>query len=142
MSNIIKAEELTDILQDYLENYRENIDEDVKECTKITIKGALTELKNTSPVSDTDVILKGGEVHKKGDYAKGWAIKTPTKGAYRYYQVVWNKTNYRLTHLLEFGHVKRNGTGWVDAQPHIRDIEKTYGAKFIDLLQERIRKRQ
>lgn len=137
------VEEFSDILRDYLDNYKEMIDEDVKECTKTTIRGAKTELSSISPISKTDVILKGGELHPKGQYSRGWAIKTQTKGKGKYYQVIWNKDDYRLTHLLEFGHYSRNGTTWVDPSPksgHIRPIEEKYSVKFVDLLERKIRR--
>lgn len=73
-------------------------------------KEAQAELTRISPVSDTDVILRGGEVHHAGDYAKGWAISTQTAGN-TYSKKVWNKTNYQLTHLLEFRtHIKKRIT--------------------------------
>ena len=54
--------------------------------------------------------------------------------------MVWNKTNYQLTHLLEFGHVTRNG-GRTRALPHIRPIEEKYNVKFVDKLEKRIRRK-
>lgn len=133
MSNI-KPEELQKAVMDYLENYVENIQEDVEEATDTITKEAKEELIRTSP--------KGG-IARKTKYYKGWAVKIGArtrKKSYRYTKVVWNKTNYQLTHLLEFGHHKRDGTGWVDAQPHIRDVEEKYGLKFADLLDEKIRR--
>lgn len=61
------------------------------------------------------------------------------KGKLKYQKVIWNRTNYQLTHLLEFGHATRNGTGWVNAQPHIRDVEQKYKVKFVDLVEKKIR---
>lgn len=134
MSNSIKPEELEKTLMNYLQNYKEDIDEDVKESTDIITKEARQELIQTSP--------RNG-IARKTKYYKGWAVKKGArtrKKSYRYTKVVWNKTNYQLTHLLEFGHHKRDGTGWVDARPHIRDVEKKYGIKFADLLEAKIRR--
>lgn len=143
MSKVVKAEELTDILQEYLENYKEDIEEDVEECTHTVISQAKSELKGISPISSKDVVLKGGEIHTRGSYSRGWATKTPQKGKGKYVQVIWNKTDYRLTHLLEFGHFSRNGTTWVEPSPeagHIRPVEKKYLVKFIDLMEDKIRR--
>ena len=41
-----------------------------------------------------------------GDYKKGWRIKQDKA---RKSIIVHNATDYQLTHLLEHGHVKRNG---------------------------------
>lgn len=134
MSKTTKPEDLQKSLQDYLENYVEDIQEDVKEATDTVTKGAKEELVRTSPRSG---------IARKTKYYKGWSVKVGAKTrkkSYKYTKVVWNKTNYQLTHLLEFGHVKCDGTGWVDEQPHIRDVEQKYGAKFADLLEQRIRR--
>lgn len=133
MSNI-KPEELQKVVMDYLENYVEDIQDDVEETTDTITKEAKEELIRTSPKSG---LARGTK------YYKGWAIKVGAKTrkkSYRYTKIVWNKTNYQLTHLLEFGHHKRDGTGWVDAQPHIRDVEEKYGLKFADLLEQKTRR--
>lgn len=134
MSKSIKINELQGAIKDYLENYIEDIEEDVKETTDTVTKKAKDKLKQTSPRSG---IARGTK------YYKGWAIKTGAKtrkGSYKYTKIIWNKTNYQLTHLLEFGHHKRDGTGWVEAQPHIRAVEQEYGSKFADLLDKKIRR--
>ena len=134
MSNSIKPEDLSEVLKDYLENYVEDIQEAVEETTDQITKEAKEELIKTSPKSG---------IARNTKYYKGWAVKTGArtrKHNYRYTKVVWNKTNYQLTHLLEFGHHKRDGTGWVDAQPHIRDVEEKYGYKFADTLDKKIRR--
>ena len=77
------------------------IDEESKEAAK--------GLKNQSPVLT-------------GDYAKGWTSKNTYKGKYSKINTIHNKTDYQLTHLLEYGHVKRNG-GRVAAKPHIKPVE-------------------
>lgn len=131
MSNTIKPEKLQEAIQDFLENYSEDIEEEVKDATNTTVKEAKMELVQTSP--------KSGRV-RDTKYYKGWALKNGTKNRnHRYTRVIWNKTNYQLTHLLEFGHATRNG-GRVKAIPHIRPVEEKYGVKFADLLKQKIRR--
>lgn len=130
MSNKINYDELQQELQKYLTEYGEDIQEDVEETTDETTKAARAELRQTSPRSGRK---------RKDPYYRGWSTKIQKKGRYKYSKVVWNRTNYQLTHLLEFGHVTRNGTGWVPPQPHIRQVEEKYRVKFIDLLNKRIR---
>lgn len=75
------------------------------------------ELKASSPK---------GKYHRQKPYAEGWATKKGKKKKGEYEVVVWNATNYQLTHLLENGHLivnKRNGVGWASARPH---IDKAY----------------
>ena len=132
MSNTIKADELQKALTDYLENYVEDIEEDVKDTVTEVAKEAKQELVQTSPRSG---------IARKTKYYKGWAIRNGgrTRKNHYYGKTVWNKTNYQLTHLLEFGHATRNG-GRTNPQPHIRPVEEKYGTKFADLLEKKIRR--
>lgn len=66
--------------------------------------------------------------HPSGDYAASWKAEKIAKGRVLTKWVVHNVEHYRLTHLLEKGHVSRNGTGRtfgkVDAYPHISDVNE------------------
>lgn len=133
MSGKIKPEDLQKALIEYLEDYVEDIEEDVEDTTNTVIKEAKQELVQASPRSG---------VARNTKYYKGWAIKTGgrTRAKKYYGKVIWNKTNYQLTHLLENGHHTRDGTGWVEAQPHIGKVQEKYGTKFADLLERKIRR--
>lgn len=133
MSKSISGEMLSKEIMKALEGYVDDIENDVKDSTNSVIKEAKKELVQTSPRS-------GAARNTK--YYKGWAVKNggkTRKGRY-YSKVIWNKTNYQLTHLLENKHHKRDGTGWVEAQPHIGKVQEKYGTKFADLLEEKIRR--
>ena len=127
---LVKPEDFGKALNNYLENYVEDIEDDVTETTDTMTREAREELKRISPVGET------------GRYHKGWTIKQAKKGKHKYSRVIWNRTDYQLTHLLEFGHVKRNGTGWVEAEPHIRPTEKKYKVKFTETLEKKIRRQK
>lgn len=129
MSNI-KPDELQKAVMDYLENYKEDIDEDVIETVDEITKKARDELKQTSP---------RGKGTRSNPYYKGWAIKLSKRRSGVYHKVIWNKTNYQLTHLLEFSHATRNG-GRTKAIPHIRPIEQKYNVEFVDKLEKKIRR--
>ncbi len=96
-------------LNAYGEKAVEAVDKAVKETAKETVQM----LKVTSP-EDTK------------EYAKHWAYgrnkgKTGTRGN----MLVYSKDpEYRLTHLLEYGHAKVNG-GRVKGQPHIKFARET-----------------
>lgn len=132
MSNTIKPDELQKVLTDYLENYVEDIEEDVEDTVTEVAKEAKQELVQASPRSG---------IARKTKYYKGWAIKNGgrTRKKHYYGKTIWNRTNYQLTHLLEFGHATRNG-GRTNPQPHIRPVEEKYGTKFADLLEKKIRR--
>ena len=83
------------------------------ETTKLeTAKNVVKVLKDSSP-KDT------------GRYAKGWRVSRVGTA-----QVIHNKTDYQLTHLLEHGHVKVSG-GRVGAKVHIRPAKEKAIEDFI-----------
>lgn len=132
MSKTIKAEDLQKTVLNYLENYKEDIDEEVVETVDQITKEARDELKQIS--------REKFKLHQRDNpYYRGWTIKLSKKRAGKYHKVIWNKTNYQLTHLLEFGHVTRNG-GRTRAIPHIRPIEEKYNVEFVDKLETKIRR--
>ena len=130
MSKKIKPEDLQKELLKYLENYKEDIDEEVVETVDEITKKAKEELKQNSP---------RGKGARATPYHKGWAVKLSKRRTGVYHKVIWNKTNYQLTHLLEFGHATRNG-GRTRAIPHIRPVEEKYNVEFVDKLEQKIRR--
>lgn len=57
------------------------------------------------------------------DYAKNWKVKVRRSKKKGNEYIVYNKDTYRLTHLLENGHLitnKRGGIGWSAPRPHIK----------------------
>ena len=116
------AGEIAEALAAYTDDVVEKID---KSSLRIG-KEAVKRLKRTSP-------------KRYGDYAKSWAMATE-----RYYgepstRIIYVKApHYRLTHLLEKGHVKVGG-GRVEAKPHIRQAEQEVIQQFIREVEEAIR---
>lgn len=111
------SQEIAKALAEYTEEVTEKLEE-----AKIKIaKNTVNTLKETSPKGDT------------GKYAKGWATKKVNNA-----QVVYNKTDYQLTHLLEFGHAKVNG-GRVGAKAHIRPAEEKAIEEFTSEVERVIR---
>lgn len=130
MSKKVKVESLEQELNTFLKSYKKAVDEDVVQVTDKVTKAAINELKTTSPRR------KGS---KTNPYWRGWASKLKKRSSNNYTKVIWNKTNYQLTHLLEFGHVTRNG-GRAKAIPHIRPVEEKYNVEFVEQLRQRIRR--
>lgn len=127
MSKTVKIDDLPKEIMKALTGYSDDISESVKEVANDVGKEAVQELKNTSPKKK----------RKGGRYAKGWKLKKEKLGKNRYSVKIYNKTDYQLTHLLEFGHATRNG-GRTKAIPHIRPVEEKYSKKYENKLKQKI----
>lgn len=97
--------DIVDILNEYSSEIQEAIQ---SEAEKVSKKGA-AELKEKSP-------------NRTGKYAKGWRVKT-IKGKGFVECTIYNGTSYQLTHLLENGHLTRNGKK-IPAIKHIEPVEQ------------------
>jgi len=109
-----------EVLQTFAHSVETSVDASAIETGKKTAQI----LKKTSPVK------KYGK--NAGKYAKGWSTKKTKKGEV----YVYNKTDYNLTHLLEYGHrVVSHGkdTGKkTRANPHIASAEQFAQKEFVD----------
>ncbi|WJE51114.1 HK97 gp10 family phage protein [Bacillus cereus] len=103
-----------------LQRYSNVIEEDI-EVAKVEVADNLVgELKQKSP-------------KLTGRYRKGWRS---TKQGNKI--IVHNATAYQLTHLLEHGHVNRNG-GRTPAKVHIAPAEEKAINDFIERVEGAIR---
>lgn len=125
MSKTVEASLVDKEIMKYLQDYKEDISEVVEKVSNKVGKEATDELKNTSPTG-----------YRKS-YAKGWRLKKDKSGRNKYIVKIHNKTDYQLTHLLEFGHATRNG-GRTRAFPHIRPTEEKYKKVFEKELKKEI----
>lgn len=125
MSKSISGEMLSKEIMKALEGYADDISDIVEKDTNEIGKEAVNKLKQTSPKGAT------------GNYANGWRLKKEKKGKNVYTAKVHNKTDYQLTHILEYGHTTADG-GHTEAQPHIRKVEEEYSKKFEDKLKQDI----
>lgn len=133
MPKTIKVDDLQNTIIEYLEDYVENIEDDVVEITDNITKEAVNELKRNSP---------RGEGTRKNPYYKGWTRQTGKAALknHRYTIKIHNRTNYQLTHLLEFGHATRNG-GRTKPIPHIRPVEEKYNKLYEQKVTTVLRRR-
>lgn len=107
-----------------IQKYADVTHEVVNKAVYETAKETVNELRATSPKDS-------------GDYAESWTYKRDkeARGKNRYNMIVYSeKPNYRVTHLLEYGHAKVNG-GRTRAFPHIRNAEQN----AIEKLESKIR---
>ena len=102
--------DVKDLLNEYSDSIQEGIDKEAQD----TAKQAVADLKVTSPKRP-----------KSGKYAKSWTVNTK-KGRGIINCTVWNSKHWRLTHLLENGHINRDGKTSAKAIKHIEPVEKKY----------------
>lgn len=74
----------------------------------------------------------------RGKYVNGWTEDVQKTYGGGYSVVVWNKTDWQLTHLLEDGHRivnKKGGEGWASAHPHIDPAYRSVKNKFVKAME-------
>lgn len=131
MARKTPIDRLAATIQKTLDQYGEDVfgltEEAVKKVTRAgvtAVKQGAQQAVNTKPSSD---------------YLKGWTSKLET-GRTSAQGIIYNKLVPGLPHLLEHGHVSRNGTGRtfgrVPAYPHIGPVE----AKIAEQLENTIRR--
>lgn len=107
----------------------DNLYKEVAKAMTEYSEGMSTEIKKIieNVAKETNETIKNhiGFKSRTGGYIKHFKIKTVFENEYGK-RMVWYvaSPDYRLTHLLEYGHAKRNG-GRTRAYPHIK-----YGADF------------
>lgn len=118
----IDIEELAATVSDALRLYSVEVYADVKEAVKEVSKECLSEIKENAP-------------KLTGDYKKGWRLKTEYDRKNDTRVIIYNKTTYQLTHLLEHGHLKSGG-GRIEGKPHIAPAEKRAVDKLVKRVEE------
>lgn len=114
-----------------------NTVEEVDKAITEAGRAALDYLLNNSPVDTSKsakLHIRGGKLKgSSGLYRKGWRMKTYTENGVKAVKV-YNETCYQLTHLLEFGHLAKNGK-FVQPVPHIKQAEELAERVLEDKLQ-------
>lgn len=110
-------DKLVSAISDILEEYGDEITDNIGEIAEAMGKKGVQALRQESKSK-----LK---VHT-GDYARGWKMQTE-KGRLSTTVTIYND-HYSLPHLLENGHVIRNGTGRVygevQGREHIAPVDE------------------
>lgn len=121
-----------DLISDQIAKIFDEYDRDMKRKVNNSVdkvaKESVQKLKDTSP-------------KKTGDYAKGWKLKRE-RGRNGINDVtIHNATDYRLTHLLENGHVIRNkkGTyGRTSGRKHIKPVEEYFNSEVVEEIEREL----
>lgn len=102
----------------YLEEYSDEVIHATEKIVVDVAKDSVKKLKADSPKRE------GASKHQ---YSKGWTYKLDNKRLRVGAVIYGKKGTYNLAHLLEYGHVLRNGgrtVGEASARPHIKKVEE------------------
>ncbi|MGI6256604.1 MAG: HK97 gp10 family phage protein [Anaerovoracaceae bacterium] len=111
-----------------IENLATEVMKELTEYEKSTEEGMKKAVKNAGKLVRNEI--KAGAPVKSGDYAKSWAVKTLKENSHTLEISVHSRNRYQLAHLLEHGHVLRNG-GRSKAITHIGPAEE-HGIKKLE----------
>jgi hypothetical protein len=118
--------DLTAQLSSLLSQYSVEVAQEVKQICRDESAVMTESIKRDSPKD-------------KGDYRKGWKVKNEYEDDNNIRLRTYNATNYQLTHLLEFGHAKKNG-GRVDGKPHISPNEEKAKRDLVQRIERAVQK--
>lgn len=134
MSVKVKPEDITKVLNETLKEYEREVEKTFGQCGKEVADDVVNKLH----------MVSFGK-YDRGKYSKSWAVKEE-KGFMGYPRyIIYNEKHYRLTHLLEYGHVLKNGTGVVGkgevgAIPHIKPMEEWVQEQLPKLFEQELNK--
>lgn len=122
MSKEVDIKDLATEIAAGLTEYDQNVADEIKTIVDDVAQEGVDELQQSSP-------------KLTGSYRRGWRKKQTYADTRTKRNTVFNKTDYQITHLLEYGHASRNG-GRVKPRVHVKPVEE----KMVTELQERIEK--
>ena len=125
----VRPDNFAPTLRKLIKEYGDDAFKICEDSAKTAARQASSELKKTSAVGAT------------GRYARGWSHKALRQGVLSYTEIIYNRTDYQLTHLLE----KAHPTGYGGQYPRRRDhtgqiarVEDEYGIKFYEGVVEKL----
>lgn len=125
MSKNIKVtpDQFSEAVMKALGEYGDRTLEIADSAAKTAARQTTSELKATSPVGRT------------GSYARGWSRRAQKTNGFGTAQVVYNRTDWQLAHLLEYPHETGGGGHYPKRKDHtgkIAQTEEKFTQQFIE----------
>lgn len=127
----ITPDALTDALVSACSEYTEEVRAFVEEGVEKIGEEALKEVKELAPIYEGD-----NKNTRKGAYRRSWTCDLNKQRGVINAVVHAKAPYYRLTHLLENGHLNRDGTTRSKAIPHISIANASAEKKVNTLLED------
>ena len=125
----VKPEEFASAMKKLIDTYGDHAFKIAESEAKSAARKGSSELKRSAPTG--------------GSYARGWSHKALRFGVLGYSEIIYNRTDYQLTHLLEKPH--RTGKYKRGRYPKKKDyrgtiarVENQYGTKFYEGVIEKL----
>lgn len=134
MARKIGPIDLSKAINDILTQYGDEVYDVMEECIDEVAEEAKDRLKAVNHFRK----------EASGTYAGSWVNEKLQGKPLTVKHAVHNEKHYRLTHLLEKGHVVRNGTGRnkgkqrTDAFPHIAPVNDWANKELVQLVERKL----
>lgn len=125
-SRVVGVSNFSVVFSDMIRRYGSDVYDALEESINQVAKESAAELKTAGQFKD-----------RSGKYRKSWTWKKMKESYLRHSATVYNKDEYRLTHLLEFGHAKKNG-GRTKAYEHIAPVNDKADEMVVDLFLDKM----
>lgn len=132
----VNIENAGDIILEYINEYAAEVAEQIDDLADATAQQVLEDVVRESP-------------SRTGGYKDGWQRRKEADGA-RVRHRILNVSKPQLTHLLEFGHVTRLGTGRstiqdgqdeVAPRPHILPAYERHAPAFYEKVKQIVQRK-
>lgn len=122
----VKVNQLAAEIMRVVREYTDDVIEGINRAGERLAKEGLQQLRRSGP-------------KHTGEYVKGWQVKREAVPGKITRFVIHNPKHYRLTHLLEHGHIKRGG-GRVAPRPHIEPVETQLATAYLQAVEEVVKR--
>lgn len=128
MADTIDVADLTKALVDACTTYTDDVKQKVHKGIRKIARETKSEVVSKSPKGKVNL------VRDYKHYKDGWT--TSTKESNGVYTVTVHNKKYQLVHLLELGHLNRDGTTRSRVFPHVEPVNTDVDKKVDKLLED------